>query len=1279
MRKVTDFIIDNRYKVLVVFIILSIVSVFLSTKVNINHDISKYLPSDSETRIGMDIMETKLKELKSSSFNLMFKGLDLDEKKQIYEELKDISSVDSVSYDDTDDYNRDDYTLYVVNVSDTDDSIVAKEVYEDVVKKYEDYEVYTSGDVASSNEAVLPTWIVVLAVFCALVILIVMCSSYVEPFLFLSVILIAVLLNSGTNIMFDSVSNITSSISAILQMALSMDYSIMLMNRYNQEKKKEHDKVKAMKEALSKAFTSISSSSITTIVGLLALVFMSFTIGRDLGFVLAKGVLLSLVAIFTCLPALILIFDKQITKTQKRSPNIKLDWLGKFSYKIRYISIFIFILVFAFSFLTKGNLKILYTENEEDKIKDVFQINNQMAVVYKNEDEKIIADYCKKLEKKEGVDSVLCYANTIGEKLQYSELNTRIKDLGSNMDVDSYLLKILFYNYYNQDEKNKMTFNEFISFVQQEVYENEEMNDKLDDTTKSNIERLSNFTDIDSINKQRSANEIASILEIDADSVMDILVYYNSLNKTGKMTLQQFVSFMNGYVLDNEKYGKNIDSNTRSSLETLTKFVDVNVIRSKNSSLKQANLFGLAEGDVKDLYLYYVTQNEVDIRMTINSFADFVSSNVLTDPLYKNNFDDSTKQNINTLKTFSDIGLITKNMTSTDISFMFGLDENMVKQVLYLKYSTTDNNTKMTLGDFVTTVYYLKSNTTYLNNVDVSGIINLINNPQIMSDSTLYTASEVATILNTDKGVIYNLYALIDLANNNTNSWNISPYDFVNLVLASKDKTSINQDSLNKLYLLSNVMNSAINNVSFNYRELSSLIGIDDNTVKSIYSLYLTNCYGVELSPQEFVSFILNHKNDSVLAGKLNRNTLSQLELLNNIMNASSSNRAYSVDGLANLLGMDSDSISLIFALYDYRNSPTNISLKEIVNFLLENVVTNDEYSKNFDNVKIDKLNTINAIMNASMNGVKYTKNEMFGILTKLADSIDSEMIDLLYIYYGSENEYNDNWKLTICEFVDYLNDTILKDERFNDFIDSDMRRKVGNAKKDIGDAKDLLVGDGYSRMVINTKLEMESDQTFDFIKDVQNELKRDLDDVYLIGNSPMAYDMSKSFNSELDFITILTMIAIFVVVAVTFKSIIIPIILVFLIQCAVYLTMGILSFTGGNVYFIALLIVQSILMGATIDYAILYTSYYIEHRKMMNVKNAIINSYNKSIHTILTSASILIIVTLIVGCFASAIAAKICKTLSEGTLCAALLILILLPAILAMCDKLIIKKENKK
>ena len=156
----------------------------------------------------------------------------------------------------------------------------------------------------------------------------------------------------------------------------------MLMNRYSQEKEVTPDKEQAMKNALFHSFSSISSSSITTIVGLLALVFMSFTIGRDLGIVLAKGVIFSLISIFLALPALILIFDGLITKTKKKHFSPNLTWLGNFSFGIRHIAIFLFIIVFALSYFLKGNLQYEFTSNEENEVNKVFQSTNQIALIY---------------------------------------------------------------------------------------------------------------------------------------------------------------------------------------------------------------------------------------------------------------------------------------------------------------------------------------------------------------------------------------------------------------------------------------------------------------------------------------------------------------------------------------------------------------------------------------------------------------------------------------------------------------------------------------------------------------------------------------------------------------------------------------------------------------------------------------------------------------------------------------------------------------------------------
>lgn len=1216
MKKFTDFIVNKRHIILILFIILSIISVILSKRVNINYDIAEYLPSTSETRIGMDIMEQEFKEIKSSDLDVMFEGLQEEEKTEIYDELTKIEGVKSVDYDNTENYNKDNYTLYVINVDDTEDSELASNVYNEITEKYKDYTIYTGGEIAERNEPVLPAWIVVLAVACALVILIIMCESYVEPFLFLTSILIAVLLNNGTNIIFGTVSNITSSISAILQMALSMDYSIMLMNRYAQERQKETDKVKAMKNALYNAFKAISSSSVTTIVGLLALVFMSFTIGRDLGFVLAKGVLFSLISIFFVLPSLILMFDKLITKTKKKSPKFNMNWLGKISYKLRHVALALFLIAFVGSYLIKGNLGISYTDTTSNEINKVFTENNQIALIYNSKDEAIVAEYLKELENQDKVDEVLGYGNTINEKLTYDKLNQKLSDLGTETNVEDYLLKIIYYDYYNQDENNTISFDEFVKFIKEDVYKNPNVSDKLGEGTKKDIDRLSNFTSSTEINKKRTISEIANILEISEEEVKEILIYYNSKNNNIKISLNDFIDFMNKDVLTNEKYASKVNNSAKDSLNTLSKFTDKNTIQKKMNSKEMAKLFEMPEETMSNLYTYYISVNDISTKMTISEFSNFVLTDVLSNPSYASNFDEATISNIKMLQTSSNSNIINRNMNSAELSNLFGIDENLVKQLLLLKYGNTNNDTQMTIPEFI-------------------------------------------------------------------DDWKMTPNELVSFILNNSDnesiKNNLDEGTISQLKLLSNVMTSTNNNTSYSYKDLAKFIGIDEGTAKSIYTLYTSKNSTTKLTPQEFVKFVLEHKNDSSLSNSLDANTINDLNLLQKAMNGVVNNKKYSSQELGDLLGINKSDLDLLYGLYSSKHINTNqtISLKELVSFILNDVVTNPEYSSNFDEETTSKLNTINAIITASLNNTQYTRNEIFAILSKLADNLDKDQVDLLYVYYGSVREYDNNWRLTVEQFVNYLNDDILQDSRFTDFIENDMRQSIVEAKDSINDARELLIGNGYSRVVINTKLAPEDEETFNFIQKIKDELGRKLDEFYIIGNSPMAYEMSQTFQGELNFITVLTMLAIFVVVALTFESITIPLILVLMIQCAVFMTMGILSFTGEKVYFIAILIVQSILMGATIDYAILYTSYYIEHRKTMNVKDSIINSYNKAIHTILTSASILIIVTLIVGHFASAIAAKICKTISQGTLCSAILILVLLPAVLASCDKAIIKKKS--
>lgn len=1361
MKKIADFIVDRRRIILIVFIALSIVCAVLSQKVKINDDITKYLPSDSETRIGMDKMEAEFKQNEeSSSFNIMFRGLENDEKNLIFNELKSQENVASVDYDETEKYNKEEYTLYTVKVDSASDSEQAKNVYESIKEKYKLYDIETNGEIAQKNVVVLPNWILVVSITGVAIILLFMCESYIEPFLFLFSILIAVILNSGTNIMFNSVSNITNSISAILQLALSMDYSIMLINRFRQENELEPDKSKAMKKALMNSIQSISSSSVTTIVGLICLVFMSFTIGKDLGFVLAKGVLLSLVSVFCVLPGLILRFDKLIRKTQKKTPNIKLDWLGKFSNKFRLPLTILFFAVFITSFLLKGNLNIAYTASDDDEVAKVFGKNNQIAVIYKNEDEEKVAKHLEEIEKQEKIDEVLGYSNTINERLHYDELVGKLNDLGNETKIEDYLLKIIYYKYYNPKEDNKITFDEMVKFIQNEVYQNEEFNDDITENLKRDIERLSNFTNGAKIIQKRTPKEIADLLEMDKSKVDDILIYYNSKNNNLSLNLPDFVDFMNNNIINDEKYSKKMNQKTKEDLQKLTKFTDKNTINKKYTSTEMAKLFDMSESDMKDLYTYYISCNEINTELTISEFANFVLTDVITNNRYAEMFDENTINSIKMLSTYSDKNIILNQMNSDEISNLLGIDKEKITQLLLLKYMNTSSENKYTIPEIINNSILLKQNTNYLDDVNLSSFeklaiftkkennINttkmdkthlsaifdniskgLVNNfyqlaglpdsyllsPQefinmileqssninmseeninqlkllkLVIDETLssspkeYSSIEIANILGIDKNKITNLYALFDYTNGNTKAWKATPNEFINLILNNIEnpqiKDSIENNQIENLKLLHKIMESSINNVKYSYSELADFISSDSDSIKTIYGLYISKNEKNTLTPQDFVKFILTHKNDSILKSKLNSNTIYTLELLQNVMNNTINNKKYSSEEMSNLLGIDKTSLDLVYGLYLSKTQEQTITLKELIDFVVDDVMNNEEFSNNFNNDSRNKLQTVRGIINSSLNGTKYTKDETIGILNNLSNDLDNNTIELVYLYYGSAKEYNKDWQLTIEQFVNFLNNNILKDERFTDFINDEKRKDITDSKKTIDDAKELLVGKTYSRIVINSSLEAENKETFETIQRIKANLNSENIEFYVIGDSPMAYEMSKSFGNEFNYISVLTMIAIFIVVVVTFKSITIPIALVGVIQCAVYLTMGILSISGGTVYFIALLIVQSILMGSTIDYAILYTSYFLEFRKNHERKEAIIKAYNESIHTILTSGSILVIVTFIVGMFAKAITAKICITLCKGTLCSTILIIFLLPAILALLDKWITRRLRR-
>lgn len=323
MKKIANVLVKYRLIFFIVSVLLALFCALLIPKVTINKDQSKYLAKNSNMSQGLEIINKEFPavELKDS-FQIMFEGLTPTQKQDIHKELEKFDGVVSVDYDlNSVEHNSKTYSMYIVHTDYAGDNDKVSAIINEMKEKYEgtyNVQSYYAGAYLDVLDKLIP-----MAVTIGVIILLLMCHSFFEPVLLLVSIGVAILINMGSNVIFESVSDMTFSISAVFQLVLSIDYSIMLLHRYQQEFELlgRTNKEKAMRNAIVNAVGSVSSSSITTIVGLLVLLLMSFTIGKDIGLVISKGVFFSLICVFTVMPSLILWFDELVEKLDKE--NIK--------------------------------------------------------------------------------------------------------------------------------------------------------------------------------------------------------------------------------------------------------------------------------------------------------------------------------------------------------------------------------------------------------------------------------------------------------------------------------------------------------------------------------------------------------------------------------------------------------------------------------------------------------------------------------------------------------------------------------------------------------------------------------------------------------------------------------------------------------------------------------------------------------------------------------------------------------------------------------------------
>lgn len=1007
---ISNLLVKYRYWILGLTLALSGVCAVLMFHVSINTDMTKYLPNDSRMKAGLDIMQNEFglsADMAGSDIRVMTLGQTESEKVDMRYQLGQMPEVKNVTVQE-----NADRTLYELGVSKSVDQVALGHQIRDEFEGVEAVETAQDGATADA-----PMLIGALALL--FIVLAAMCSSWLEPVLFLASTGVAVLLNNGSNALLPSVSMTTNSIAAILQLVLSMDYSIILINRFRQERILAPDSPTAMTQAIRHASPSILSSALTTVVGLMMLVFMKLKIGADLGIVLSKGVVFSLICNFTILPSLILIFEKGIDKTQKKVLALPTDRLANFSMRFRVPLAIFFVVLIAGSYILHNQTPISFLNAQASTINEYFPKKNPVILVYDNADEDRVAELVDSLSSLPGVEMALSYPSLMLKEYTAPQMVAAIKD----------------------------------------------MSDMVNQTDSSAVSLPTDLLTEDVLN----------------------LVYFAA---KGKQVETLNFTDLSSFIIAQSKDPKSIIA-SQMSPEMKQNLALLEDFRQLDDQVQEDLMIDSAEAEVGEL------AEAFDIQVEEPEIP------VVVEPEPKHNVE--KKQAV--YSPFTDTIKIRKPLTSEQMADFLGMSAQQSKMVYRLA-----KNTQMSALQFV----------------------------HFLCDDILKRKA---------------LAAMID------------------------------EEQRSQLLALRSTMDSA-------------------NSVVAV---------AVHANESPVVATVMEQKKHP---------------------------------------------------------AEKQLATKDTAMVITPQLQT-----------ELDSVDDPMALLDEMMYGNKrYTPREMAQNFSAMGEPVNPALMELLYLYYGGAHSHHPEWTMSLSGMISFLGDSVMNDPRFATFITQEMREGFAGVRNDINDKLGMMRSQNKSIAMVITNLPTESDETYAFLNRYQELCESMLShDYYSIGESVMLGEMKSGFKGEMLFVTILTILAIFLIVALTFRSLLLALVLVATVMTGVFVDVSVSAIGGGSLLYMAYLVVQSILMGAAIDYGILFANYYRENRASQDVSTSLRNSYKHSIHTILTSGLILILVPGAMAVLVSDVTiSSIVRSIAVGALATVLLVLLVLPGILATCDKIIVRAPKK-
>ena len=1092
--------------------------------VHVNSDMTKYLPADSQMSRGLQVMATEFGEADISmpSISLMCGALSEEEKTAFRDTLTALPDVNKAAVQTSEDGAHTLYQLYV------DESVDQKALGKQIRRAHPQVQLVET----AQDGATPPVSVMIIAAFLIVAVLLFMAQSWVEPFIYLGTTGMAILLNMGTNAFLPSVSITTHSIAAILQMVLSIDYCIILTNRYRQKKKTHPNPIEAVNFAIKSAYRPVISSAMTTVVGLLMLCFMRLRIGMDMGVVLAKGVICSLICTFSVLPSLLILLDKAIEKSHKKTFVIPTERLGRFATSHKIPIAISSVILFAVAFFFSQRTSIFFSAEAESRIEEVFPQPNAFVIIYNTADEDSIAPMIDQLAGDTSVNTVISYPTLLQRPYSAAEMAVSLKTMSAQFGD--------MINLGNGDLIQEMLTPELVQVL---YY----MQSGLGDTLTIDFPTLTRFIDSDCLNNPLFAGFID-------DSMRDQMALLRELTSEEPVEDAAIAADANANV--------NVNDNANAIADAIAiAAADANAAVSIAESAEPADR---------------VATPLTTIAIDSSDNPNLQAPTIVPEPTYavvdfiNRLYIDRPSALTMDFRTLADTITLRRVMDAAEMSAFIG--SSLTQTRLVFNYDKQHRKA-------MTPLEYM----------------------HILTDDLFFRKALNGMITPEQKEIVRMRTGIMDLANKNT------------------------------------------------YLSAQQLVGISER-------------FGIMNITGSYVDSLM----EPIV---IQQNMLSLQERL--IANAESSESDSDSDS-GEISGSSSDSSVSVSG--DLVEKP----LPEVQQ-PMPAIATPAKHKPTREEIEADRKAEL--FLELMYGGKRYPADRMAQYFAQLGQEVDANMISLLYTYYGSQRLYNDSLQMSIEEVLSYVSGPLLTDPRLASLIPDSVADIISGVEQQMQSGVGMLRGNDHSLCVVLTDYPAESDATYAFEDTLERLEKRYLPSgSNMIGESVMYSEMKNGFSHEMMIVTILTILAIFLIVAITFRSVIVPAILILTVMTAVYVNVVCCGIISGEMLYLAYLIVQSILMGATIDYGILFANYYREKRRTLPARESIFESYKGSIRTIMTSGLIMVVAPAAMALLTDNVMIRnIVGAIAIGAFVAIILILVLLPGVLMVFDRWVVHNAVPK